>query len=796
MKRSVLLHIQGIVQGVGFRPFVYRQAKFHNINGWVLNAQDGVHVAAEGEENLVDDFIMSMSTEAPCASDVKTIDIKDVPLQNYNNFIIKQSEGEQESNNTLVSPDIATCEDCMRELFDENDKRYHYPFINCTNCGPRFTIIEDLPYDRSKTTMRDFKMCKFCEGEYTDPLNRRFHAQPNACFECGPHIYLNSLDGNIEWGDTLEKSDDILKKCAHMISQGKILAVKGLGGFHFVCDAFNKETLSRLRKSKQRNNKAFAVMCANIDDIKKLCYVSDGEETILKSPAKPIVLLKKIDKSQFLDELSSNLPELGIMLPYTPVQALLMDFYRQEFCGHKDDIPLLVMTSGNISDNPIIIDDNEAAIKFNGIVDAILGNNREIVTRFDDSVVRVLDIGDGDKAIQTIRRARGYAPRPIEINNQDKKFIFATGPEQKNTFCFTKNNLAYVSQHIGDMENAEVEQAWTQAKHTFEHLFDVDDKNIICDLHPEYLTTKWAMQKVITDGSNKIKIQQIQHHFAHIASILGENGIKTPVMGLAFDGTGFGMDGTIWGGEALICNTSDFERLANIAYFPLPGGASAIKNPLRIAYGLLYSCDMLDTFIGKDVMSRLGQDADAISAMIDNGINTPYTSSMGRVFDAISAILRVCEHPTYEGEAAIKLESVICDENSNVFYNFDITKNVATEFSTAHDTSVVLVDFKKTLSEINDDYENGIPVGEISKKFHNTIANISLTLSQIAYQLYGIKDVALSGGVWMNRYLIEQTCKILKNNGYNVLLNKELPPNDGCISYGESVVACSNGDKD
>lgn len=801
MKRSVELFITGIVQGVGFRPFVYREAKKHLVCGWVLNAQDGVHVRAEGEENLVDSFIMSLSDNAPSASNVEQISIKDVPLENFEDFEIVFSDEDTQSTRTLISPDLATCNDCARELFDESDRRFRYPFINCTNCGPRYTIIEDLPYDRDKTSMAHFVMCEDCDREYHDPADRRFHAQPDACFECGPHIIYNDFSGTALVGSTRELSDEILSKTIDALLEGKIIAIKGLGGFHLCCDANNRQALSNLRERKHRDNKAFAVMMEDVRDIEKLCHLSEQEEDLLKSPEHPIVLLKKQDKSLFHDELSSDLPELGVMLPYTPLQMLLLHDFKEAFDSrsHSDTTPaMLVMTSGNLHDEPIVIDDEEALSKFRGIADIVVGNDRAILTRFDDSVARVLQFGDDESAIQMIRRSRGYAPRPIALPKslEGDKLTLAVGPEQKNTFSYVKDNKVFVSQHIGDVETSEVESAWFEAKNRLEKLLGAKDNcDIARDKHPEYITSKWAFDHVASAKEN-FKLFDVQHHHAHIASALAENDLEGPAIGFAFDGTGFGEDGTIWGGEVLIANLESFERFANFAYTPLIGGSVAIKEPLRMAFSLLYSNDLLDSDLASSFLDRLGSETcELYSSMINDGINTTYTSSLGRIFDGVSALIGVCEHPTYEGESAIELEAAIdMSDTSYIFddrYTIGVVKNSATEHSTAKDTSVLVLDTAKVVHAILEDMDSNVSQSTIARRFHDAICNCVLTISRFANSLYGISKVVLSGGVWMNRYLTQRCVSVLQASGFDVVLNKELPANDGCISYGQAVIKCA-----
>lgn len=816
METALKIHVTGVVQGVGFRPFVYRQAQHYLIKGWVLNSADGVHIHAEGDENLVDEFCLSLSNDAPAASKVEQIEMKEIPLEGFKDFSIKHSKDEKtskagdEAGQTLISPDLATCDDCVKELFDKSDRRYRYPFINCTNCGPRFTIIGRLPYDRPYTSMSKFKMCDACQNEYSDPLDRRFHAQPDACFDCGPFVYWsenknyqqsedlikkdksNSSFELIEKGKSQKKSDEIFSKCVQFLKSGKIVAIKGLGGFHLACDATNNDAVQTLRKRKMRSNKAFAIMAKDIEAAKLICEINTTEGNLLQGSSRPIVLLKDKHAGVLAPDVTNGLAELGVMLPYTPVQHILMhDFVK---AGGK----YLVMTSGNVYDNPIVTDDEEATKVFGDIADAILGNNREILARYDDSVMRVIDAA-GTEAVQVIRRARGQAPMPIKINRANVDESFATGPEQKNSFAYSRvipnaesdkfNSEVFVSQHIGDMDNAATDEAWNFAKDQYAKIFKFKSKKIYCDLHPEYLTSKWAEKQ-------NLPVKKVQHHYAHIRAVMYENNLRGPVLGFAFDGTGYGVDGTIWGGEAMLCNLENFERFANFAYVPMPGGAVAIKNPMRMAYSVLWSFDLLEHESAKKVLKHFdSEEIEVIKKSIEQEINTPYTSSVGRLFDAASALLGICQKPSYEGEAAIMLEAELwrsIHENKDLLsadfdnrYEIKLTKNVAGKNSTAQDTSVILFDASGTFKSILIDMKNEIEFGYILKNFHDAFVRAILGCSQLAKQVYGINDIALSGGVFMNRYLIENTIAILVDNGFSVALNRDVPPNDGGLSLGQ-----------
>lgn len=822
---AVDIHVKGIVQGVGFRPFVYRMAKKYLINGWVLNAADGVYIHAEGESKLVDEFIMELSDNPPAASRVEEIDIKEVPLEDFDSFEIRFSDDDAVEETTLVSPELATCEDCVRELFNPNDRRYRYPFINCTNCGPRFTIIDHLPYDRVATSMAAFPMCEKCAAEYADPLDRRFHAQPDACFECGPSVTWSvGTDDDKLVGKTREESDAIFAAAVEMLMEGKILAVKGLGGFHLVCDANNADAVAELRRRKRRDGKALAVMAPTVAAVRALCFVSEEEEAVLTGASRPIVLLRKRPDGAIGAGVADRLSELGVMVPYTPVQHLLMhDFAEAWEAAHPEEaaaacapgtpVPLLVMTSGNVHDEPICIADEEAREKLASIADAFLGNNRPILTRFDDSVVRLIQVDEVDEkpgyAIQFLRRARGYAPVPVSVAAEGaapaEGVIFAAGPEQKNTFTLLRGTDGFVSQHIGDVENAETYDAWLATKDRFESLFEMEPAAVACDLHPEYLTSKWAHHQ-------GLPVTEVQHHHAHIVSVMAEHGLTDAVCGIAFDGTGYGVDGAIWGGEVLLANRSNFERFANFAYVPMPGGAAAIKHPLRMAYGVLWAYDLLEHPAAAVALAPLGDEAEVCDTMIERGLNTPMTSSVGRLFDAASALLGICTEPSYEGEGAILLEAametagadepgaaaaegaagVVPDDDLAARERYAVTaeKNTATETSTAEDTSVILLDAEATFHALLDDLEAGVPVSVIGRRFHDAMVSAVVMSAELVRALYGIATVALSGGVFMNRYLTEHVLADLAAAGFTAAINRDLPPNDGCISLGQAVV-CS-----
>ena len=690
--RHAHIHVTGIVQGVGMRPFVYREAMAHGICGWVLNAGDGVHIEAHALSESLDEFVDALSEHAPAASRVEHVEVVDLAPGNWDaandqGFRIVASQ-DQTAHTTLVSPDIATCDDCLRELFDPADRRYHYPFINCTNCGPRFTIIRSLPYDRAATSMDRFPMCPACAAEYADPLDRRFHAQPDACFDCGPHItWREAVNGDAYGnssaipavGTTRETSDAIIDRCVELLANGGIVAIKGLGGFHLACDASNEQAVAELRRHKRRSNKPLAVMVRDLTDAERLCRVNDAERDLLAGSIRPIVLLRRrgvgmgdsFDALALAPSVAHDLPELGVMLPYTPLQHLLLD------AAETHGMHALVMTSGNLSEEPIETDDDLAweHLVAAGIADALLGNDRAILSRYDDSVVRVVD-----GVVMPVRRARGYAPQPLPLPAlaSAAPCVLACGPQQKATIALTREDAngtsaCFVSQHIGDVENGATFDAWNAARTRLEDLFDLAPAALACDLHPSYLSSQWAREQA---RERNLPLIEVQHHHAHIASVMAEaiaTGQLAPnarVLGIAFDGTGAGTDGTIWGGEFLVAGLADFERTAHLRTWALPGGAASVRDARRNAFALLSELGLLEHPGAARLLDSLDEQTRSITAtMIERNINSPRTSSMGRLFDAAAAILGICGTATYEGEPAIELEAAawraLNDENSH-----------------------------------------------------------------------------------------------------------------------------------
>ena len=811
--RHVHIHVTGIVQGVGMRPFVYREAMAHGICGWVLNAGDGVHIEAHARAEAVDGFVAALSEHAPAAARVERVDIADLKPSGWSaadeqGFRIVASQ-DQTAHTTLVSPDIATCDDCLRELFDPADRRYHYPFINCTNCGPRFTIIRSLPYDRAATSMNCFPMCPECAAEYADPLDRRFHAQPDACFDCGPHITWREASVGGEPGEaaalpavgtTREASDAIIERCIELLAGGGIVAIKGLGGFHLACDASNEQAVAELRRRKRRSNKPLAVMVRDLADVERLCHVNDVERGLLAGSIRPIVLLRRRavcesggspDALALAPSVAHDLPELGVMLPYTPLQHLLLA------AAEARGVHALVMTSGNLSEEPIETDDDLAweRLVAAGIADALLGNDRAILSRYDDSVVRVVN-----GAIMPVRRARGYAPQPLPLPALDgaPSCVLACGPQQKATIALTREGTngeatCFVSQHIGDVENGGTFDAWNAARTRLEDLFDLAPAALACDLHPSYLSDQWAREQA---RKCNLPLVEVQHHHAHIASVMaeaiaaGQLTTDTRVLGIAFDGTGAGTDGTIWGGEFLVASLDGFERTAHLLTWALPGGAASVRDARRNAFALLSELGLLEHPGAAQLLDSLDEQTRSVTAtMIERGINSPRTSSMGRLFDAAAAILGICDKATYEGEPAIELEAAAwrAFSSESACPTGNMVSFSVTESSRPDDCHVL--NSRPLFEALLEGIRTGVPAGKLALDFHVTIARSSARIAREICAREGLDTVALSGGVFMNRLLLQLLTRELASMGLTVLIPRSVPVNDGCIAYGQAVIA-------
>ncbi len=881
--RHVHIHVTGIVQGVGMRPFVYREAMAHGICGWVLNAGDGVHIEAHAPAKAIDGFAAALSEHAPAAARVEHVDVADLTPASWDaadeqGFRIVASQ-DQTEHTTLISPDIATCDDCLRELFDPADRRYHYPFINCTNCGPRFTIIRSLPYDRTATSMDCFPMCPKCAAEYADPLDRRFHAQPDACFDCGPHITWREAEDDMELegsgatpavGSTRETSDAIIDRCVELLANGGIVAIKGLGGFHLACDASNEQAVAELRRRKRRSNKPLAVMVRDLADAERLCHVDDAEHSLLAGSIRPIVLLHRRavgegdspDALTLAPSVAHDLPELGVMLPYTPLQHLLLA------AAEARGMHALVMTSGNLSEEPIETDDDLAweHLVAAGIADALLGNDRAILSRYDDSVVRVVD-----GTVMPVRRARGYAPQPLSLPALDAvaPCVLACGPQQKATIALTREDAdghvaCFVSQHIGDVENGGTFDAWNAARTRLEDLFDLAPAALACDVHPSYLSSQWARERA---REHNLPLIEIQHHHAHIASVMaeaiavGQLTTDARVLGIAFDGTGAGTDGTIWGGEFLVASLGSFERAAHLRTWALPGGAASVRDARRNAFALLSELSLLEHPGAEQLLGGLDEQTRSVTAtMIERSINSPRTSSMGRLFDAAAAILGICSTATYEGEPAIELEAAAwraldgeisrfaCNQvgvSASVstaldsLFRYVLTTNPSsgifasnlakkgspdtlfaasvpgigpksthlessqTTFSTqsrskkyeseltvqAASDSPFVLDPKPLFEALLSRIETEESADRLALGFHIAIARSSARIAREICAREGLDTVALSGGVFMNRLLLQLLTRELKYAGLAVLVPHTVPVNDGCIAYGQAAVA-------
>ncbi|MDS0527531.1 carbamoyltransferase HypF [Clostridium sp. SHJSY1] len=754
MKRFIL-RVEGIVQGIGFRPFVYNIAIHNDIKGWINNNSEGVFIDIEGEDEKVHIFLQELKNEAPSLAKIEKLIIKEEKLKYYTRFEIKKSQI-YKGKITLVSPDIATCEECIQEIKNPTNKRYKYPFTNCTNCGPRFSIIKDIPYDRDKTTMEEFKMCMECEEEYKNPLNRRFHAQPNACKECGPKLWIEDTNGvKVSVYDEIEWTRKKLK-------EGKIFAIKGLGGFHLVCDAADENAIRILRDRKKRPHKPFAVMMKNIEATKKYCKVSFKEEEVLTGSKRPIVILEQLANNNLSELIAPHQKTLGVMLPYTPLHHLLFE----------DNVEALIMTSANVYGLPLEYKNKDAIKNLGSIADYFLQHDRDIYVPIDDSVVKIVN-----DDIYMIRRARGYVPEPILIENM--KSIFACGSNMKNTFCISKENFLFLSQHNGDLENVETIEHYENNIEHFKNIFSFKPDYIAIDMHPNYTSNKFAQKY-------NLPVIEVQHHHAHIVSSLAESGVNRKVIGIAFDGTGYGTDGKLWGGEFLLCDNKEFERLGHLEYIKMPGGEKAIKEPWRMGVSYIYetfksgkwnSCNNLEQ-LQKVLVNIYGKQSINLLPIIDAQINCPETSSMGRLFDGVSSIIGLNHVITYEGQAAIELESLIKNEGYKKSYNYNI--NI--------DKGYVVEPYEIILGIMKDKVRN-ISDGVIATKFHNTIIKFAKEICNLIRKDRGINEVALSGGVFQNKYLLNGLIEELKSSQFIVYTNKLIPSNDGGIALGQIIIA-------
>ncbi len=755
MKR-VLIRIRGRVQGVGFRPYVYNLAKGLSLRGFVKNSSKGVTIDIEGER--VDEFIERLKTSPPPLSEIEDIKIEELPVANHIRFRILQSE--DEGSFTHVSPDVYICDDCLKEMLEPSDRRYLYPFINCTNCGPRYSITLSLPYDRPNTTMRVFKMCEDCLREYEDPGNRRFHAQPNACAKCGPCLEFRLINSSFKH----LLSDDPLKSTIDILQAGGIVAIKGLGGFHIACDALNLRAVETLRARKRKNNKPFALMAPDIDAVRRFVHLEAEEERLLSSNRRPIVLLRKKRGCLIPEAVAPKNGYLGFMLPYTPLHYLL--FYYPVNDRRWAHFSALVMTSGNLKEEPIIHKNQDAVERLSFMVDAFLFHNREIFMRVDDSVI---------KEGVFLRRARGYVPEPVVLDDEGPE-VLAVGADLKNTFTLTKEHYAVVSQHIGDMENYETLCFFEEVLENLKSLYRITPVHIAADLHPLYMSRQWAEKQ-------GLPVTYIQHHYAHAAAVMAEHGIKEQVFAVVLDGTGYGTDGTIWGSEVLMAGIDGFKRLAHFEYIRLPGAEMAIREPWRVAVSVLediYGSEDADRYLGRlGFYDRFSPGRIEMVKRIKNLKQfSPVSSGAGRLFDAVASLLGVVDFNTHEAEAPIALESLLCD---GIDEGYGFTVNT-------EDTPWV-ISFRYTLKQLVEDFLSGQAVEIISTRFHNTLVSaLYEVLERLRAQMCVNYRVVLSGGVFQNHYLLKRLWRRLEEKGFQVYFHKKLPPNDACISLGQAYI--------
>ena len=760
-KAARRIEITGIVQGVGFRPFIYQLARRNGLKGNVANTSSGVTIHIEGAALNIKHFLADLEPNAPPLSKITHISTHSIPPADYKEFSISKSEAGA-VRATLISPDISICPDCLAELFDPNDRRYGYPFINCTNCGPRYTIIDDIPYDRPNTSMKHFKMCVACQAEYDDPENRRFHAQPNACPVCGPHVKLFDNQRN----EIALKQP--IKETASLLKAGCIVAVKGLGGFHLAVDAQNQSAVIALRQRKHRAEKPLAVMSMDPATVRQYAHVDPDSAALLTSPQRPIVFMKKQHATPIAEGVSPGNRYFGVMLPYTPLHYLLL----------AEGFIALVMTSANLSEEPIAIDNEEAFDRLSGIADYFLMHNRDIYLRSDDSIMR-----HAAGMNRFVRRSRGYVPTPIFLDRPVPP-ILACGAELKNTVCLTKDNHAFLSQHIGDLENIKAFDFFKQTVSHLKRILDIEPEIIAYDMHPGYLSTQYALEQ-----TDKILVP-VQHHHAHIVSCMAEHQLDETVIGLSFDGTGYGTDGRIWGGELLIADLKSFHRPVHLAYIPMPGGAAAIKEPWRMAVSYLF-----DTFgdgfenLGLEFLNDIPENkVRIIKEMIVKGINSPLTSSIGRLFDGVAAILGIRNQVSFEGQAAMALEMLANDETNYLtaadLYGYDLSAHEVCEIS-----------LRSLINGIVKDLKNGVSPADISTRFHLSLIQLYTEICGHLRMETGINQVVLSGGVFQNAIILKGLIAGLERKGFQVFSNSRIPANDGGIALGQAMVAAATNMK-
>jgi hydrogenase maturation protein HypF len=765
------ISVRGVVQGVGFRPFVYNLAQSLGLTGFILNSSSGVTIEIEGPDRALQQFLQTLRTSPPPLAQIAEVMTEEVSLQNTSGFTICASK-EEEAAFSLISPDVATCDDCWHDFGDPGNRRYGYAFTNCTNCGPRYTIIQDIPYDRPRTTMAPFRMCDLCQAEYDDPRDRRFHAQPNACAACGPSLVLvksrqhdrgSILPAASDFAGTQNSSLATLQQVRDRLHAGEIVAVKGLGGFLLACDAQNNAAVRLLRERKRRSDKPFALMARDIDAVETFCLLTEADRAALRSPRRPIVILERRPGANLSRAIAPGNDSIGVMLPYTPLHYLLFSGSSQQ----PSQFPALVMTSGNLSEEPIVTNNEEAWQQLEPIADWFLFHNRDIYMRADDSVVRTFQGCE-----RVLRRSRGHVPQPVDLGIPLHELL-ACGAELKHTFCLTKDHYAILSQHIGDLENYETLQFFQETLANLKKLFRAEPRAVAYDLHPNYRSTRFALSLPI---ERKIGVQ---HHHAHIASCMAENHLQGKVIGVAFDGTGYGTDGKIWGGEFLVADLAGFERRAHLRYVPLPGGDAAVRQPWRMALSYLQ-----DAFPGEPLPAALKflhdipeKQIALVDAMLARRIHSIETSSGGRLFDAVAALVGLGSQITFEGQAAIALESA-ASPGVDDLYAFHIGES-----------GPLQLDVRPMVRDIVRDLALGKPADYISACFHNTVSAAMVEICRRIRQQERLARVCLSGGVFQNMYLLKRTVKDLDKDGFQVFLHATVPPNDGGISLGQAAVA-------
>lgn len=767
-RQRLRVSVRGAVQGVGFRPFVFRLAQTLNLAGWVTNSTSGVFIEVEAERPRLEAFLDALQREKPPRAFIQSLEHSYLDPVGYRTFEIHESDRTGEKT-ALVLPDIATCPECLREIFDPSNRRYLYPFTNCTHCGPRYTIIEALPYDRAHTSMKKFQMCARCRHEYEHPENRRFHAQPNACPECGPALELWSADGT-----TLARHHAALQRAADAVRDGRIVAIKGIGGFHLVVDARNEEAVRRLRSRKHREEKPFALMFRNLASVRQVCDVSPVEERLLQSPEAPIVLLRKKENGQSngtngipAPSVAPHNPYLGVMLPYSPLHHILM---------RELGFPI-VATSGNLSDEPICIDEHEALKRLHNIADLFLVHDRPIVRHADDSIVR--EMGGRE---MVVRRARGFAPLPVLLPNteeSDHRPALAVGAHLKNSVALLIGRNAFVSQHIGDLETFEAYEAFKRVIADLSRLYETHPRTFVCDMHPDYLSTRYA--QLAAGGASEVRnLAEVQHHVAHVAACMADNDLRGRVLGISWDGTGYGLDGSVWGGEFFSYEGDGFRRVATFRQFRLPGGEAAIKEPRRTAIGVLFEMFGKDVFEKREVASVAAfspEEVPLIRQMLEKSINAPLTSSVGRLFDAVASLAGLRHHVRHEGQAAMELEFAIGSLETNEAYPFLLSARD----NGGSERPLIVVDWEPAMVAVLHDLHRNEPMSLIAARFHNMLVEAAVRVAE----RIGEERVVLSGGCFQNKYLTEHLIARLRQEGFRPYWHQRVPPNDGGIALGQ-----------